>query len=754
MITMTCVRKSRKLRWPVLGVVLVLACAPLAAAEVGQGPAESRAWTSADGKFHTQARLIEVRKESVVLEKAGGVQITVPRSGLSREDLAYLERQAAPAVQKAAAAATGHPKTPLDRDFRKEAAAYITRILNESYLKGGKTSPAWDADARRMFDMRASVIAYKAYNPVWITSKLPTRDELHALERAVSAEGCKDSWIFMTEANRIGRPQGDDVSSMDALGQSVADMLRHKEYPGLSRRIIYHFLCEVLFHAPGIHDKVCAEMKSRKDLDPWLAAMLSGTLEMGLAAQYGGPGPDPQAARAHYLAAWKVCPENPEAAVSLMRMAGHGEPGDTPRAWFDRAIAAQFDWEPAYTQMIQQLANQGGPEKMHAFGLECLKTGRFDTDVPERYLIALFGIELVTRSDSWWRRPEVRENLHEFFRKSAEDPTPRNLDYLTSQAAYCFCRCGDYAAALQAFEKVGGRLDRNYFKLHNLDANAALAQCRSQIGPQAAGLKAADEAAAAGQPEKAAAILRRAVAKLDKSDKSRPYLRGRLVAAEIESALATGKWVSIQPPADLAGWSVACGEWSVDEQGALVGKSDATKASPRDSRGMMLFCQAKAGSRFELRGHAEILEPHEDGGSFGAVIGYSDAQRYWQCHFYPPRGKETVGTAYVLCSIHRNPHMRYAKVGRSDDFRVQVYDDRVVTTVGDETRAEQGPFAVMLDHDPPSDSTSYGVGGCRPLLKSPPNVVRFTKLELRKLAEPPPAKKVVEPGANGAHIDR
>ena len=93
--------------------------------------------------------------------------------------------------------------------------------------------------------------------------------------------------------------------------------------------------------------------------------------------------------------------------------------------------------------------------------------------------------------------------------------------------------------------------------------------------------------------------------------------------------------------------------------------------------------------------------------------------------------------------------MRYAKVGRSDDFRILLYDNRVVTMVGDETRAEQSPFAIVLGYSPPSDATPFGVSGNRPSFGQPPNVVRFTKLQLKKLSEPPPAIGVVKPGADG-----
>lgn len=45
-----------------------------------------RTWTSSDGKYQTEARLVEVKDDAVVLEKADGSQVTVPLARLSATD--------------------------------------------------------------------------------------------------------------------------------------------------------------------------------------------------------------------------------------------------------------------------------------------------------------------------------------------------------------------------------------------------------------------------------------------------------------------------------------------------------------------------------------------------------------------------------------------------------------------------------------------------------------------------------------------
>jgi tetratricopeptide (TPR) repeat protein len=788
--------------WSIPVVAVLLGFAPLSAAEVGEAREEPRTWTSADGKFQTQARLAEAGKDSVVLEKGDGTRVTVPRSVLSPGDLDYVRRHPVPAAKTAAAAAADPRKPLLDREFRKQIAEFVARTMKESYAKGGKTSTAWDADVQRLFDSEAARAAYNVRDPVWTAPQYMGAREVHAAAAAIRQAGCDDPCITslyvrimpnvpwdeqtvrtalaaLGEMQRrgchpvqvadlaqaivvLGRGQGRDVP-VRALAESVIAMARQKEYPGLTRRFLFARAHQALSRVPGIHKTVYTELLEGKDLDPWITAMLLGNRESTWARaaeemsaarrrpQIDEPPAHWAAARDYYLRAWKAHPEHPEPALELMRVAAatEGIVEGTARTWFDRAVAVHLDFDPPYKVMRQQLMEAGDVDKMHAFGLECLQTGRYDSEVPAQYLLVLADLQILTRSLDWWRRKEVQDNLREFFRKSAENPQGRDMDYLTSQMAYCFYRSGLLPEALAAFDRVGERLDRGCFRRDDLDAETARAECRAAAGPLAAEIAAAGEAEADGHPEKAVEVLRRLMARLDKTDKSWRYVHHRLAAAEIEAAFAGGKWVPIQPPADLAGWTAARGSWSVDAQGTLVGKSSVDHRGQESQ--MILLCDACIGTRFELRGHAELVEQPEPVGGFGALIAYADSSRYWDCYCYPPQ-RHMAGAAHVRCSIHHNPHARSASPGRSDDFRVQVYEDRVVTTVGEETRAKEGPLAIVLDHDPPSSSTRFGVGGVLRFVDSTHLTVRFTNLELRKLTEPPAAKKVLEP--ESAPIDR
>jgi WD40 repeat protein len=107
------------------GLIVAIGClgsplwqSPLRAADDQN---EVRTWTASNGKFQTQAKLVEVRPDAVVLEKSTGSKITVPRDRLSESDRAYLDaRQAAPAAKK-------QKSSPADEAMRREVRAELAR---------------------------------------------------------------------------------------------------------------------------------------------------------------------------------------------------------------------------------------------------------------------------------------------------------------------------------------------------------------------------------------------------------------------------------------------------------------------------------------------------------------------------------------------------------------------------------------------------------------------------------------------------
>jgi len=131
--------------------------------------------------------------------------------------------------------------------------------------------------------------------------------------------------------------------------------------------------------------------------------------------------------------AWRMHPELPEAAHYMITVAKGGVASASPRQWFDRAVAAQMDYRPAYRSLLSALLPRwgGSYEQMLALADDCIATGRYDTIVPYMAIYTLFDIRTDMGVNSW----EVFQNPPAWSRV-------RQV-------------LGGYAAALQPADSVG-----------------------------------------------------------------------------------------------------------------------------------------------------------------------------------------------------------------------------------------------------------------------------------------------------------
>lgn len=129
---------------------------------------------------------------------------------------------------------------------------------------------------------------------------------------------------------------------------------------------------------------------------------------------YRTVGEELQDATRALVAAHEMNPDLPEAPgllVGVLGLAGadHAE----LRRWFDRAVAAQFDYGMAYQKLLNYAQPRwGGSQRLlRSFGEECLETGRFDTSVPNNYRVAISHMVRDGAGFEIWTDEEVRANL-------------------------------------------------------------------------------------------------------------------------------------------------------------------------------------------------------------------------------------------------------------------------------------------------------------------------------------------------------
>ncbi len=152
-------------------------------------------------------------------------------------------------------------------------------------------------------------------------------------------------------------------------------------------------------HTPELSKEMLAALGEHK-ADPWLVEMFAGFTAYNAALmsrgtdvaanvsdeQWAGAASHGTQAYEHLCRAYELHPEWPEPCVYLISLAMEGsvEMPETPRDWFDRGVAAQFDWMQLYAQYILALLPRwgGSHAEMLAFGRECAATARHDTPVP------------------------------------------------------------------------------------------------------------------------------------------------------------------------------------------------------------------------------------------------------------------------------------------------------------------------------------------------------------------------------------
>jgi ankyrin repeat protein len=242
---------------------------------------------------------------------------------------------------------------------------------------------------------------------------------------------------------------------------------------------IAHYLIRLTSHKPFDDTKwklIYSFIESSSEIDPWIKLVFKGEAEISAAWEARGSGYagtvtdegwsryETHLNRAGKLLrqAWKQRPELPEAAsgMSIVSRTRAAVAGETPRLWFDRAIAAQIDYKPVYDSMMTALLPRwgGSHDAMMEFARQCLKTRRFDTDIPIYYLMILRRVAY-EMPGSLWRYPfrikQNNEELNDLFSGLLTDESriDQHCKILT-QWALCEAWGGNYDKARTLLKKA------------------------------------------------------------------------------------------------------------------------------------------------------------------------------------------------------------------------------------------------------------------------------------------------------------
>jgi hypothetical protein len=652
---------------------------------------------------------------------------------------------------------------------------YGRKVMVTAYEQAGMRGPEWDQAALDFLDLYARLLPFEDPAVEQYFYAAQKMDALQCPDPAVNyciglafmnAGKTKEGEVFMRRAVEgfqqapyprrtswrapihlanmcatLGGEKEREVNRWLDLGvEWVGEAAAEGGFTGKDLRVFWEHLQQVVSNNASAKrsDQITEAIIAQKGADPWLVHMLSGTREIprGWAARQGdGAAGDPEkafrdhfvVAREHLVAAWKLHPDFPEAATAMIEvsMVIRGVPNESERLWFDRAAAAQFDYLPAYTKLRWALQ----PENAHSvnevldFALECLRTERYDTDVPWFYYDTVFFLSGWQGRPDLWRNPEVWARIREMWQRYFKEPW-RQPDLPEIQVVYLAVawRCGAYDEARSMLDQLGGKVPDDAFGRFFTPNEWALGEIYAATGPLAKDVRAAETLYQDGPASDAHAAF--TVLRARNTDaRADRYLANRVEMARIEAGLESGEWVSVLPKAiPLDGWQVTGGDWSIDPGGASL--------NAWSTRNAAIVCEARIGGNLEIRGDVETAEPPV---RHGCYVGFRVLRRLEEGWSHLAIRNDQQAT--VQLTGQKMPVVALPVHG-VNHFCIQLWHDRLSAYVNgqqvvrDVDSEYYASWAVRRWEAPTMIGLSCYTGGVN-------EPVRWRKLEIRRLRTAP-----------------
>ncbi|MFO1482271.1 MAG: hypothetical protein U1F71_02810 [Verrucomicrobiaceae bacterium] len=380
-----------------------------------------------------------------------------------------------------------------------------------------------------------------------------------------------------------------------ALARSLADGSYDKDSLGV---LVRHHVRALRTLEPA--DLAPLEEYSRQVessmLDEWAKLTLRGVTEVEIAwmkrsskwannvteAQWKGFADHLKNARDLLGRAVRLRPDRPEAA-SLMIPVAMGENVDFNelRAWFNRAVTAQFDYMPAYKNLLWAYRPRWGGDLqlMLAFGKACAETKRYDTQVPLTLITASIDVtDEIGNPKPVFRHPETRTAMAEMCRgylQAAASAAPLTRHQRLSHVAMSAWLADEDKLAQQALEAAGPRL---HPETRQLLATVMLHEpmMRAEIAADTGAYGEAIRAATNPPPKSKLEDIHAAFMKVEETGLSQDaltYLREAREMTGLPAAVEAGGWVDLHFYKHLtAFYQNEHGDWQVDADGVLVSR--------------------------------------------------------------------------------------------------------------------------------------------------------------------------------------
>ena len=292
-----------------------------------------------------------------------------------------------------------------------------------------------------------------------------------------------------------------------------------------------------------------------------------------------------QLAHAALEKAHQLRPDRPEAAALMITVAmAENAPPAVSRQWFNQAVAAQFDYLPAYTKLLWNYAPRwlGSEQMVLEFGKACAETKRYDTEVPAMIYEACRATAVENANPRGvFSHPLVASAISQtaqgYLKHTQASPALHRQ--FAAHGAIAAWLAGDAKTAGASLRAAGSSLLSNTKELtrslllHPLGISWPIQAADGTFGPE---IQAVDALINNSKLDEARAAL-------EKIDITKLTLIGASVyVAEtrdwlaLEGKLKQGGWHPLPVHRGFSTWASAGGNWVTDKDGNLVLYGDDT----------------------------------------------------------------------------------------------------------------------------------------------------------------------------------
>jgi hypothetical protein len=434
------------------------------------------------------------------------------------------------------------------------------------------------------------------------------------------------------------------------------------------------------------------------------------------------------AARKSLTRAWNLQPGLPIAPTRMIYVAMGDTGAEEMRLWFDRALAAQIDYQPAWDSMRWGMRPRwhGSHEAMLALGKTAIRTRRFDTDVPRKFIDVLndldsdmelpFGQHLFARPDVW---PEL-VTLYEGY--IAEPSQEKNRTWWRSAYMAVAYLARKYDVARQQLEATNWEPEIATLAGWGKDLSLMPLEVAARTGPLGAKVNEAEKRFAAGVINQAIQQYQEIARDADSDAKTTLFTKYRLAALELEKRLAAGEWVDLFPQStNHPAWEIALGVVHPGTQGIEVAS---------DKNGHLLYSRARVGFEFEVRGEFEVVKTSNEEFQAGIVFGHPNMEARDWYSFRMKRNRDEGEIASYASTWSKQQVSNPVALGQRNTFEFQFQQGKVSAKVNGKPALADAQLKGSLRVTPAE--LYVGLGAYNDMNET---VLRYTGVQVRRLAK-------------------